>query len=112
MTGCHWRFISKYENLDGPAVSALRRAIAKVKQSWSVVGWVTKNLLSLAPPFFERQVKQLVPAAFAVVSTHLPAMGPRGGSWSVLLACATAVRIYRLMMMMMMMVQICNQPIE
>jgi hypothetical protein len=25
-------------------VSALRLAIAKVKQRWSVVGWVTKNI--------------------------------------------------------------------
>jgi hypothetical protein len=25
---------------------ALRRAIAKTKQRWSVIGWVTKNLLS------------------------------------------------------------------
>jgi hypothetical protein len=34
------------EELDGPAVSALSRAIAEVKQCWSVIGWVTKNLLS------------------------------------------------------------------
>jgi hypothetical protein len=39
--------------LDGPVVSALRRAIAEVKQHWSVIGWVTKNLLSRAPPCFE-----------------------------------------------------------
>jgi hypothetical protein len=30
------------EELDGPAVSALRRAIAEVKQHWPVIGWVTK----------------------------------------------------------------------
>jgi hypothetical protein len=35
------------EELDGPAVSALRRVIAEVKQRWSVIGWVTKNLLSI-----------------------------------------------------------------
>jgi ABC-type phosphate transport system ATPase subunit len=35
-----------YEELDGPAISALRRTIAEVKQRWSVIGWVTKNLLS------------------------------------------------------------------
>jgi hypothetical protein len=58
------------EKLDGPAVSALWRAIAEVKQRWSVIGWVTKNLLSRAPPCLGRQVKPLVPAAFAVVSTH------------------------------------------
>jgi hypothetical protein len=33
--------------LDGPAVSAFRRAIAEVTQRWSVIGWVTKNLLSM-----------------------------------------------------------------
>jgi hypothetical protein len=32
------------EELDGLAVSALRHAIAEVKQCWSVMGWVTKNL--------------------------------------------------------------------
>jgi hypothetical protein len=31
-----------FEELDGPAVSALRRAIAEVKQRRSVIGWVTK----------------------------------------------------------------------
>jgi hypothetical protein len=37
------------EELDVPAVSALRRAIAEVNQRWSVIGWVmTKNLLSRA----------------------------------------------------------------
>jgi hypothetical protein len=56
--------------LDGPAVSVLRRAIAETKQSWSVIGWVTKNLLSQAPPFFGRHVKPSVPATIAVVSTH------------------------------------------
>jgi hypothetical protein len=29
-------------SLDGPAVSALRCAIAEVKQRWSVIGWVPK----------------------------------------------------------------------
>jgi hypothetical protein len=33
-----------YEELDGPTVSALQSAIAKVKQRWSVISWVTKNL--------------------------------------------------------------------
>jgi hypothetical protein len=53
------------EELDVPTVSVLRRAIAEVKQRWSVIGWVTKNLLSRAPPCFDRTVKQLVPAVFA-----------------------------------------------
>jgi hypothetical protein len=35
--------------------------------------------LSRAPPCFDRHVKPLVPAAFAVVSIHQPALGPRGG---------------------------------
>jgi hypothetical protein len=38
--------------LHGPAVSALRRAFAEVKQRWSVIGWVTKNLLYRVPPCF------------------------------------------------------------
>jgi hypothetical protein len=60
------------EELDGPTVTALWRAIAEAKQHWSVIGWVTKNVLCRAPPCFERHVKPLVPAAFAVVSTHQP----------------------------------------
>ncbi|RVE43327.1 hypothetical protein evm_012031 [Chilo suppressalis] len=56
-------------------------AIVEVKQlsQWSVIGWVTENLLSRAPPCFGRHVKPLVPAASAVVSTHQSALGPRGG---------------------------------
>jgi hypothetical protein len=57
------------------AVSALWRAVAEVKQRWTVIGWVTKNLLYRAPPCFGRHVKPLVPAAFAVVSTHQAALG-------------------------------------
>jgi hypothetical protein len=69
----------KYEELEGPAVSVLQRAIAEATQRWSVIGWLTKNLLSRAPPCFRRHVKPLVPAAFAVVSAHPPALGPPGG---------------------------------
>jgi hypothetical protein len=43
-----------------PRSSALRRAIAEVKQRWSVIGWVTINLLSRAS-CFGRHVKPLVP---------------------------------------------------
>jgi hypothetical protein len=68
-------------------VSALRRAIAEVKQPWSVIGWVTENLLSRDPPCFRRHVKPLVPSVFVVVSTHQPALGPRGGLWPVLFMC-------------------------
>jgi hypothetical protein len=39
-----------YEELDGNAVSVLRRTIAEAEQHWSVIGWVTKKLLSQAPP--------------------------------------------------------------
>jgi hypothetical protein len=73
------------EVLDCPADSAFRRVIAKVKQRWSVIGWVTKNLLSWAPPCFGRHVMSLVSAAFAVVSSHQPALSPRGRLWPVLL---------------------------
>jgi hypothetical protein len=72
-------FVHKSEELDGPAVSALRCAIAEVKQGWADTGWVIKNLLSRVPLCFWRHVNPLVPAAFAVVSTHQPALGPRGG---------------------------------
>jgi hypothetical protein len=41
----------------GPAVSALGRALAEVKQRWSVIEWVTKNLLSRAPLCYGRHVK-------------------------------------------------------
>jgi hypothetical protein len=53
--------------------------MAEAKQRWSVIGFGTKNFLSRAPPCFERHVKPLVPATFAVVATHQPALGPRGG---------------------------------
>jgi hypothetical protein len=68
-------------------MSTLRRAIAEVKQRWSVIRWVNKNLLSQARPCFGRHAKLLVPAAIAVVSTHEPALGLRGGLWPVLLMC-------------------------
>jgi hypothetical protein len=71
--------------VDGPVVSALRREIAEVKQHWSIIGWVTNNLLSRAPPCFGRHVKLLIPAAFVVISTNQSALGSRGGLWPVLL---------------------------
>jgi hypothetical protein len=71
-----------FEELDGLVISALRRDIAEVKQRWSVIGWVTKT-----PPSFGSHVKALVPAVFAVVNTHQPALGPRGGLWHVLVRC-------------------------
>jgi hypothetical protein len=62
-------------------------ACAEIKQDWSVIRWVTKNILSRAPPCFGRHVKPLVPAAFAVVSTHQFALDPRGGLSPVFLMC-------------------------
>jgi hypothetical protein len=62
----------------GRRFSALRRAIAEVKRRWSVIRWVTKNILFRAPPCFGRHIKLLVPSAFAVVSTHQLALCPRG----------------------------------
>jgi hypothetical protein len=51
----------------------------------SVIGWVTKKLLSRAP-CFGRHLKPLY-AAFAVVSTHQSALGLRGELMPVLLMC-------------------------
>jgi hypothetical protein len=45
---------------------------------------VNKNVLS---PCFRRHVKPSEPAAFAVISTHHPVLGPRGVSWPFLLSC-------------------------
>jgi hypothetical protein len=39
-------FIIHIIHVDGSAVSVLRRAIAKVKQRWSVIRWVTNNISS------------------------------------------------------------------
>jgi hypothetical protein len=66
------QFMYAYEELDDPTVSTLRRAIAEIKQRWSVIGWVTKIILSGAPPCFGKHVKPLVSAVFAVVSTTNP----------------------------------------
>jgi hypothetical protein len=60
--------------------------------------WVPKNLLSIAPPCF---VKPLVSAAFAVVSTHQSALGPRGGLWQVQSPVVGMLMMNRLMMLMM-----------
>jgi hypothetical protein len=60
------------EELDGPAVSALRRKIAEVKQRLQLVGhWMSgQNLLPGIPPCFRRHVRPLILAVFAVVNTH------------------------------------------
>jgi hypothetical protein len=84
--------------LDGPAVSALRRAITELSN-------VGQNSLSQAPPCFGRPVKPLIPAAIAVVRTYQPALGPRGG-FSLCVThkeglCLSSGDINRLIMMMM-----------
>jgi hypothetical protein len=76
------RHIMKVE-LDSPAVSALRRAIAEFKQHWSLIG--LPKIYS--PLCFGRHVKPLVPCEFAVVSTHQTTLGLRGGLWPVLIMC-------------------------
>jgi hypothetical protein len=56
---------------DISAVSALRRVIAEVKQRWSVIGWVTKNLLSQASPCFGMHIMPLVPTVQFLAPTNL-----------------------------------------
>jgi hypothetical protein len=67
-----------------------RHTIVEAKQRWSVIRWLTKNLLSRAPSCFERHVKPLLPAAFVVVSTHQSTLGPRSGLWPILLMCPSS----------------------
>jgi hypothetical protein len=80
------------------ASSVLLRAVAEVKRHWSVIGWVTKNYLLRASQ------GTLIPAAFAVVSTHQPALGARGvGTFSLCVIhkeglCPSSGDINRLMM--------------
>jgi hypothetical protein len=92
------------EELDGPAVSALRRAI-EVKQRWSVIGWVTKNLLSRASEGTLSCWPQL----------HLLSLTPTNPHWARVVGygpfslcvihkeglCPSSGDINRLMMMMM-----------
>jgi hypothetical protein len=62
-----------------------------------------KKKLSRAPPCFGRHVKPLVPAAFAVVSTHQPALGYGPFSLYVIHKeglCLSSGNINKLMMMM------------
>jgi hypothetical protein len=59
------------EELDGPAVSTLSVRSRKLNNVFKVCHRMgDQNLLSRARPCFGRHVKLLVPAAFAVVSTH------------------------------------------
>jgi hypothetical protein len=45
-----------------------QRAIAEVKQRWSVMRCVTKKMFSRIPPCFRRHVKPLISKAFAVIA--------------------------------------------
>jgi hypothetical protein len=65
----------------------LRRAITEVKQCWSVIGWVTKTLLLELLRASESTLSRWSRLHFAVVSTHQPALGPRGGLLPVLIMC-------------------------
>jgi hypothetical protein len=70
-----------YKELDGSR--SVRFGAREVKLCWSVIEQKLIILSSLMLP----KVKPLVPDAFAVVSTHQFALGPRGGFWPVLLMC-------------------------
>jgi hypothetical protein len=61
--------------LDGPALSMLRRAILEVKQRLSDIKWVAKNVLWWAPLCFGRHVKPLVPL-------HLQPLAPTNPHWA------------------------------
>jgi hypothetical protein len=87
-------------------MAPLRRAILEVKQPWSVIGWVTKNLLFPAPPSFARHIKPLDPAAVVSTPINLHWAGVVGyGLFSLCVIhkeglCPSSGDINRLMMMM------------
>jgi hypothetical protein len=62
--------VQNTEELDGPSVSALGVRSRKVSNVREGHRMGDQNLLSRARPCFGRHVELLVPAAFAVVSTH------------------------------------------
>jgi hypothetical protein len=71
------------EELDGLVVSGLGVWSRKL---CNVGHWMgDQKFTTRAPPCIGRHDKPLVPVAFTVVSTHRPALGPRGGLWPVLL---------------------------
>jgi hypothetical protein len=84
-------------------VDKIHRGTAEVKQCWSGMRWVTKHLLSWAPPCFGRYVKPMVSPGFVVISNQ-SALSPRGEFWPILLMCNQQEDlcpiINRLMMMM------------
>jgi hypothetical protein len=64
----------EYYANDGPDV---RHTIAEVKQRSKVGRWSGHQTFNFSSSYFGRHVKSLVPAAFAVVSTHQSALGRR-----------------------------------
>jgi hypothetical protein len=72
--------IIQYVQFDGRilrssmALRAVRFVVRsrKLEQRRSVIGWVTKNLLSRASPCFGSHIKPLVPAVLAVVRPTNP----------------------------------------
>jgi hypothetical protein len=82
-------------------------AIAEAKPRWSVIGWVTKNILSRAPPCFGRHVKPLA-------RLHLQSLKPTNPHWARVVGygpfslcainkeglCSSSGDINRLLMMM------------
>jgi hypothetical protein len=94
--------------LDGLAVSALRSLIAEVKQRGSVIGWVTKNLLSRTPSCFGGTLSRRC-------QSHLQSLAPTNPHWARVVCygpfplcvvhkeglCPSSGDINRLMMMMM-----------
>jgi hypothetical protein len=68
------------EELDGPVISALRRAIEKDKQHWSVIGWVTKNLLTRARPCFGSTLSRWS-------RQYLQSLAPTNRHWARVVGC-------------------------
>jgi hypothetical protein len=79
------------EELDGSAGSPFRRAIAEVKQRWSVIGWVTKNLFSRTPSCYRKHVKPLAPTAFGPYWARVLGYGQFSLCVSTRKACSPAV---------------------
>jgi hypothetical protein len=65
-----------HKELDSPAGSALRCAIAEAKQSWSVIGWVTEKKYYL----------ELIRASEGTLSRwsrlHLQSLAPTNTHWA------------------------------
>jgi hypothetical protein len=59
-----------------------RRTIAEVKQCWSVIGWVTKNLLSRAPQVLEGTLSRWF-------RLHLQSLAPTNPHWNLVVGFGT-----------------------